>query len=46
MTPNTRLEFISGDIAYQQLSPAEAARTNFTPGTTNGKPQDMNWPRG
>lgn len=44
MTPNIKLEFISGDVAYQQLAPSEVHRKNFTPGTTNGRPQDMNWP--
>lgn len=24
---------------------AQTGRTNFTPGTVNGKPGDMNWPR-
>jgi hypothetical protein len=42
--PNTRLEFISGDVVYDQLAPSQAARTNFTPGKANGNPQDMNWP--
>ena len=45
MSVNTRIEYNSGDVAYQQLAPSEASRTNFTPGTVNGRPQDQNWPQ-
>jgi hypothetical protein len=41
---NTRVEYTSGDIAAGQLAPSQAARTNFTPGKTNGQPLDQNWP--
>ena len=32
-------------IYYGQKAPSQAGRTNFTPGTTNGKAEDMNWGR-
>ena len=41
---NDRIVVDSGDVAYGQLAPAQSARTNFTPGKADGKPQDMNWP--
>jgi len=41
---NTRVEYLSGDVAAGQLAPSQVSRTNFTPGTTTGRANDMNWP--
>lgn len=45
MAYNDRIEIESGDVSFGQLAPSKASQTNFTPGITNGKPQDMNWPK-
>jgi hypothetical protein len=42
--PNTRVEYLSGDVGAGQLAPSQANRTNFTPGTTTARANDMNWP--
>jgi hypothetical protein len=44
MAVNQRIEYLSGDVAAGQLAPSQAHRTQFTPGTTSGGPNDMNWP--
>ena len=45
MAVNDRVEYVSGDIAHEQLAPAQAARTSFTPGKATSRPGDMNWPK-
>lgn len=42
---NTRVEYLSGDIAAGQLAASQASRTNFTPGKATGRAGDMNWPK-
>jgi len=44
MAVNERIAVDSGDVAYGQLAPSQVSRTNFTPGRTDGRPLDMNWP--
>lgn len=45
MAVNERLVIDTGDISAGQLAASQANRTNFTPGTTNGRTGDMNWPK-
>jgi len=45
MAINERIEYLFGDVSAGQLAPSQALRTNFTPGKTNGLPNDENWPK-
>lgn len=40
---NDRVEILSGDVAYGQLAPSQANRTQFYPGKAISKPLDMNF---
>jgi hypothetical protein len=44
MALNDEVNYISGDITHDQLAPSQAARTEFTPGKANSRPNDQNWP--
>lgn len=41
---STEVNYISGDISHEQLSPNKAGRTAFTPGKATSRPNDENWP--
>jgi hypothetical protein len=45
MADNERLVIQTSDIGWEQQAPAQASRTNFTPGKATGLPLDMNWPK-
>jgi hypothetical protein len=45
MTINARVEILTGDIHHEQLAPAQANRTMFTPGKITSKSLDENWPK-
>ena len=44
MAANERVEYDIKDVAYGQLAPSQALRTEFTPGKATSKAGDMNWP--
>lgn len=44
MAINERIEYTLNDIPFEQLAPIKANQTDFTPGRTDGKALDMNWP--
>ena len=45
MADNERVSYQSNDLDAGQQAPAQANRTNFTPGKASGRAQDMNWPK-
>ena len=45
MAVNERVVYDSGDIRHEQLSPAQANRTEWYPGKAVSRPGDMNWER-
>lgn len=45
MAANDRIEVRSGDIAHEQLAPAQASRTEWYPGKAVSREGDMNWER-
>jgi len=38
------VNYISGDVGHEQLSPNKSGRTHFTPGKASSSPNDENWP--
>ena len=47
MAVNDRIEYRSGDVRWEQLSPSQAfgVRTEWYPGKAKSRPGDMNWER-
>ena len=41
---NERIQINFHDVYWGQLAPAQAARTSFTPGKPNARPDELAWP--